>query len=394
MKKIIKTGIFALLISAFVLSVGFTKKTAYAKENDENRLFENKSYKSCYLMDFNSGNEMYKDNELEHLPIASMCKIMTLLVCFDEINSKRLSLDEEIKISQNASSMGGSQVFLEANGIYKVDNLLKSIVVCSANDSCVAMAERVAGSECSFVDMMNEKAKSIGANDTCFTNCTGLPKGNQYSCAKDVALMFKHLLNNKHYFDYSKVWLENFEHPQGRVTEMTNTNKLIRFYDGCDGGKTGFTNQAGFCLACTAKRGNMRSIAVVIGSPSSDERFKAIRTLLDYSFANFTTKQVLDVNEQINEICNVKGGKEKEVKLKPSTNAYVFLSKKEEENINIEYDVFSNVKAPVKQGDVLGKANIFKDNVLYTSVDLVSTSNVEKMSLWDSIKEIVENWSF
>ena len=183
-----------------------------------------------------------------------MCKVMTLTLALEAVDNGQLSLDEYITASENASSMGGSQVFLASGCQYKVDQLIKSIVVCSANDSCVALSEKLAGNEESFVAMMNSKAQEIGCTDTLFSNCTGLPKPTQYSCAKDVALMFRNLLKFENYFNYSKIWLEDFVHPDNRTTSMTNTNKLLKKYKLCDGGKTGFTNEAGFCFTATAKK--------------------------------------------------------------------------------------------------------------------------------------------
>jgi D-alanyl-D-alanine carboxypeptidase (penicillin-binding protein 5/6) len=242
--------------------------------------------KSAYLCDYATGTEIYALNETARLPIASMCKIMTLTLCFDAINEGVMTMDEEITVSERAASMGGSQVFLEANAKYPVRELMKSIVVCSANDSCVALAEKIAGNETAFTDKMNEKVRSLGLSNTLFANCTGLPRDPQYSCAKDVAVMLKALLANEEYYEFGRVWLDKFQHPQGRYTEITNTNKLVRFYDGCDGGKTGFTNQAGFCLAATAKRNDMRIISVVIGEENSANRFDDVRSMFDYAFAN------------------------------------------------------------------------------------------------------------
>ena len=266
-----------------IYSEDCTVNVAKTQKNEE----LNVSAKSAYLMDYGTQTVIFAQNERAHLPIASMCKIMTLLLSFEAIDAGVLDMEEEITVSERAASMGGSQVFLEANSKYLVKELLKSIVVCSANDSCVALAERIAGNESVFVDRMNERAKGLGANDTLFANCTGLPKEPQYSCAKDVALMLKELLKNEEYYAFGKVWLDKFAHPQGRYTEITNTNKLVRFYDGCDGGKTGFTNQAGFCLAATAKRGGMRVISVVIGEQDSKTRFDDVRSMFDYAFANY-----------------------------------------------------------------------------------------------------------
>ena len=253
--------------------------TAYALQTDSVASDAlNLRCKSAYCMDANSKTTVYAQNQTQRLPIASMCKIMTLILSFEAIESGQFSYDDCITVSENASSMGGSQVFLEANTKYPVNELLKSIVVCSANDSCVAMAETVCGNESLFVERMNERAKELGANNTLFANCTGLPREPQYSCAKDVAIMLRHLLKFEKYYEYGTVWTDKFSHPEGRFTEITNTNKPVRFYDGCDGGKTGFTNQAGFCLAATAKRNDLRVIAVVIGEENSKQRFDDVRT--------------------------------------------------------------------------------------------------------------------
>ncbi|MDE6274745.1 MAG: D-alanyl-D-alanine carboxypeptidase, partial [Clostridiales bacterium] len=250
---------------------------AAAEENEIN-------CKAAYLCDYASGTAVYTKNETQELPIASMCKIMTLLLSFEAVDAGNLAYDEMITVSDRAAGMGGSQVFLQENLQYSADALMKSVAVCSANDSCVALAERIAGSESAFVDAMNARAKELGADHTLFANCTGLPKEPQYSCARDVALMLREMISHEKYFEYSKVWLEDFAHPDGRTTTITNTNKLIRFYDGCDGGKTGFTNQAGFCLAATAKRGDTRLVSVVIGADSSANRFEGTKSLLNYAF--------------------------------------------------------------------------------------------------------------
>ncbi len=188
--------------------------------------------KAAYVMERESGVSVFEKESKKHLPIASMCKIMTLILAFEAIDSGVIGMDEEILVSENAASMGGSQVFLEAHAKYPVRELLKSIVVCSANDSCVAIAERVAGSDALFVERMNERAKQLGCEDTLFANCTGLPKEPQYSCAKDVATMLSTLLNHPQYYELGKIWTDTFHHPEGRTTEISNTNRLTRFYDG------------------------------------------------------------------------------------------------------------------------------------------------------------------
>ncbi len=348
--------------------------------------------KSAYLCDYATGTPIYMQNETARLPIASMCKIMTLLLSFEAIEQGVISLDEQITVSERAASMGGSQVFLEANAKYPVSELIKSIVVCSANDSCVAMAETIAGSEEIFVDRMNEKAKQLGANDTLFANCTGLPKEPQYSCAKDVAIMLKALLAHKEYFVYGKVWLDKFQHPEGRFTEITNTNKLVRFYEGCDGGKTGFTNQAGFCLAATAKRKDMRIISVVIGEENSKNRFDDVRTMFDYAFANYTTLPIVEANVPLDKTANVSSGKEKSVAVMPTRSSCAFAKRGEKPNVTMETQV-NALRAPVKKGDLVGEIVVYKDNVEIDRVPLIACEDVKKANFFDSFKDVANGWN-
>ena len=348
--------------------------------------------KSAYLMDFGTGTPIYAQNEKTHLPIASMCKIMTLILCFDEIEAGNLDLEETVCVSERASSMGGSQVFLEANAQYPVKELIKSIVVCSANDSCVAMAERIAGSEELFVERMNERAKSLGASDTLFANCTGLPKDPQYSCAKDVAVMLKELVRHEKYYEFGRVWMDKFQHPKGRYTEITNTNKLVRFYDGCDGGKTGFTNQAGFCLGATAKRKDMRVIAVVIGEENSANRFEDVRTMFDYAFANYTVAPIVQANMPLEETASVNGGKEKCVVVAPMRSAYVFTKRGEQANVSVEYSI-NTLRAPIEKGQTVGEIIVYKNNIECERIPLIATQNVAKANLMDRLKDVARNWN-
>ena len=350
--------------------------------------------KAAYMMDWASGTEIYSQNACDRVPIASMCKIMTLILCFDAISSGNLSLDEQITVSDNAASMGGSQVFLEANAQYPVRELIKSIVVCSANDSCVAMAERVAGSESLFVDRMNARAKELGAENTLFANCTGLPKEPQYSCARDVAKMLSELVSHEEYFSFSKIWTDRFEHPKGRYTDISNTNRLVRFYEGCDGGKTGFTSQAGFCLAATAKRGSMRLISVVIGEDSSDHRFGDIRTMFDYAFATYTLKTVVDDNNPLNEIAEVSGGKSRTVSLRPERSSHIFAKRGDTEDVSIDIRIGTRIKAPVKAGDKVGEIIVYRDRVEIDRVNIVANESVAAASFVDHFRRIAEDWNF
>ncbi len=385
MKKIIAT-ILTLGLSAGFAGAAASVNTAFA----DTQLTS--ACKSAYLCDFNSGECIYKQNETERLPIASVCKVMTLTLCFDAIQSGKLSLEEKITVSDRAAGMGGSQVFLQTGLSYPLSELIKSIIVCSANDSCVAVSESISGSEESFVALMNKRAEELGCNDTLFANCTGLPKEPQYSCAKDVAVMFTNLIKNEEYFKYSKIWLEDFNHPDDRTTSITNTNKLIRKYSACDGGKTGFTNQAGFCLASTAVKDSMRLVSVVLGADSSDNRFKSAISMFDYGFANYKNRVVLDKDVNLNDKLTVECSRKNSICVRPARSSYVFSAIDSTPDITrnvIAYDI----KAPIKKGDVVGKIEVYKDGILCDTVDLVAAEDADRATYGDFFKQVARGWT-
>lgn len=401
-KKVMLLGaLCGVLIAGGSLSVYNNRDLfpAYAAETAETLAASNYTgedlkiqAKSAYLMDYSTKTPIYAKGETEHLPIASMCKIMTLLLSFEAIDTGALDINEEIMVSEKAASMGGSQVFLEANAKYSVHELIKSIVVCSANDSCVAMAERVCGSETLFVERMNQRAKELGMYDTLFANCTGLPKQPQYSCAKDVAIMLKALLSHEEYYQFGKVWMDKFQHPKGRYTEISNTNKLVRFYDGCDGGKTGFTNEAGFCLAATAMRNDMRIISVVIGAESSKKRFDGIREMFDYAFANYVNKPLYKKETALEEQAAVDGGKRKRIPVAPVRDIYAFSKRGEKGDTTCDVHL-TKIKAPVHQGEEVGEIVVYVKGVENDRVPLVALENVERATIWDKMKDIARSWN-
>lgn len=348
--------------------------------------------KAAYLMEYSTQAPIYAKAEHERLPIASMCKIMTLLLSFEALEAGIIDMQEEIMVSERAASMGGSQVFLEANAKYPVCELIKSIVVCSANDSCVALAERICGSENLFVEKMNNRARELGMSDTLFANCTGLPKQPQYSCAKDVAIMLKELLKHNAYYEFSKVWMDKFQHPQGRYTEISNTNKLVRFYDGCDGGKTGFTNEAGFCLAATAKRNNLRVISVVIGAESSEIRFGAIREMLNYSFASYENAVIYKAGEALEEKGCVSNGKQKVLPFSPAEDITAFKKRGEKSDVICKVEL-NKLKAPIKKGDCVGEMIVYVKNVENRRVELLAMEDIDKATLWDKFREVASAWN-
>ncbi|MBE7083664.1 MAG: D-alanyl-D-alanine carboxypeptidase [Clostridiales bacterium] len=380
------------LLLAFVTAIscfcGY-KKVAVMAEN-KNLAFTSKS---VYLTDFNSGTVILAKNETEKRPIASMCKIMTLLLSFEAIDNGIISKDEIITVSENAAGMGGSQVFLETGGQYSVNQLLKSITVASANDACVAIAETICGSEELFVEKMNERAKELQMDNTIFANCTGLPKPTQYSCAKDVAKMFSELIKHKEYFEYSTVWMDKIEHPNNRYTEISNTNKLIRFYQGCDCGKTGYTSEAGHCLVASANRNGMRLISVVISSPDSKTRFNEISSMFNYGFANYTNKLIIDDKKPLDIQVNVLGGKQENIQVYAQRPIFLFSEKNEKRSVEVNFIPVEKIKAPLSKGEVVGEIVVLENNNEIDRVKVVSAQDVLEKTYFDYINDISKNWA-
>lgn len=381
------------IVFAFILSLGAIGSLSFKNKAFAEEFEEKIESKSAYLADYNSGTVIYEKNSAERLPIASMCKIMTLLLTFEEIDLGNLSFDEDIIVSDNAAGMGGSQVFLEANASYKAEELIKSVVVASANDSCVALAERICGSEQAFTKRMNERAKELGMDDTVFVNCTGLPKAGQYSCAKDVAKMFSALLSHDYYFKFSNVWLDKIYHPKGRLTEISNTNKLVRFYNGCDGGKTGYTSEAGHCLSASATRDGMRLVCVVISSPSSKTRFKEVSSLFNFGFANFTNKLIIDENEPLDLTVNVEKGKKSSIKVVPEKSFYAFSGKNDKRAFEFDFKQENRIVAPIAKGDVVGTLYVYENGVEVGSVNILAMEDVAQKGFIDGIYDVTDNWT-
>ncbi len=347
--------------------------------------------KAAIMMDSATGTIVYEKNAEEKLQIASMVKIMTLNLIFEEIEAGNLSYDDDVIASEYATGMGGSQAFLDANSQYKASELIKSIIVASANDSCVAMAEHISGSVPAFVDRMNAKAAELGMDKTYFVNCTGLPAPNQYSCAEDVSAMFCELIKHKGFFDFSKIWMFDFVHPSGRTTQLSNTNKLVRFYEGCDGGKTGFTSEALSCLSVTAVRGETRLVCVVMGAESSKVRNSEVSKLFNYGFANYETKKFVSGGECLEEAAAVKNGKQSEVRLVVKNDIVLFGKKGENRDCVIEKEI-SDCSAPVRAGQKLGEIRVVRNGEVLGSADLLAESNIEAKGYMDIVDDMIEKW--
>lgn len=372
----------ALAITATAVAVRADGNSAEASLNVEAR--------SAVLMDADTGTVVYKQNENERLPIASMVKIMTLLLTFERIDSGEAAESDIVAASPNAAAMGGSQAFLDAGSSYTLGELIKSIVVGSANDSCVAVAEHLCGSVEGFVSRMNERAAQLGMDNTNFVNCTGLPAAGQYCCALDSATMLRELIKHNKFFDYSTVWMFDFAHPSGRVTQLSNTNKLIRAYEGCDGGKTGFTNEAKYCLSATAKRGGTRLISVVCGAESSKVRNRENAKLFNYGFANYETKQLVS-SKTVELSAGVSLGKQDTVKVMPSGDYFVFARRGDKSEYELREQI-PEIKAPIAAGIKVGELEIYKNGEKIGAVDLVACENVGKISYLDVVDDMIKEW--
>ncbi len=341
--------------------------------------------KSFVLMEASTGEILCSSDEKVHLPIASVTKIMSTLLIVEAIDSGKISLKDTVCVSEYASSMGGSQVFLEPGEKMSVDDLLKSLIVVSANDAAVALAEHVYGSTSVFVQEMNTRAKELGMTNTNFINTTGLDEENHYSSALDVALMTRELLKHDMIFNYTCIWMDTI---RNGAFGLSNTNRLVRFYDGANGMKTGFTDKAKYCLSGTAKRNGMQLIAVVLGAETSNERFAVTKSLLDYGFANYTvfTPQKINI-----ERLSVDGGEKISVDVDYSPRAFL-LKKGEMEKIEQKVVLENNLVAPVKKGQVIGKVEYLLDGVEIGESVVTSSEEIKKVGafvifskIWDGI---------
>lgn len=346
--------------------------------------------KAAYLIDSATGTVMYENGADKQLPIASMVKTMTLLVAFEDIENGKATYQDDVVVSERAAGMGGSQAFLDANAVYNMDELLKSIIVASANDSCVAIGEHLYGSVEGLVERMNEKATELGLENTHYVNCTGLPAEGQYSCAKDVAIVLKELTKFPKFFEHAGVWMYDFNHPGGRITSLTNTNKLVRFYEGCDGGKTGFTNEAGSCLAATAVRNDMRLVCVVIGASDSKARNKQVSELFNYGFANYESETVVTEGEEL-AVIPVSRSIKKEIAVKAATSYSIFGKKGAIPEVTVVID--ASAVAPVKAGDKVGVANIMDGEKLLATVDVVAAEDAPAKRYFDIVNDMIKDFA-
>lgn len=384
MRRLVQMLVAAMLIFFACLPLGFAEE-----KNEAANVDIAESAASAILMERDTGAILYEKNANEPLPPASMTKIMTMLLIMEALEKEEITLDEKVRTSEYAASMGGSQIFLEEGEEMTVRDLLKGIAIASGNDASVALAERIAGTHEAFVEMMNDKAKTLGLKNTNFVNATGLPATDHYSTAYDMAVMAKELLKYEEITEFTKIYEDYLRQDTDNKFWLVNTNRLVKFYDGVDGLKTGYTAEAKYCLTATAKKDNMRVIAVVMGAPTPKDRNREITKMLDYAFNQYKTHPKYGRDEVISEAEVSKGEKGK---IEIVTTENVSLLTKKGENIDaIEEEVVlkSPLKAPLKKGEIIGTLLLKKDGKVLTESPLTISEDVPEASWWSLFKRMV-----
>ena len=335
--------------------------------------------KSSILIEASTGKILYEKNSNEKFAPASMTKMMSLLLIMENIDNGNLKMDEVIKVSKNASSMGGSQIFLKENEQMTVEDLLKGITIGSANDATVALAERIAGTEDAFVKLMNDKVKELNLKNTNFKNCTGLDEINHYSSAYDMSIIAKELVKHKTILEFSSIYETYLRKGTENEFWLVNTNKLVRFYNGVDGLKTGYTDEAGYCLTATINKDNMRVIAVVMGEPTSNVRNDEVSNLIDYGY-NLYQREIYLTKEEVLDTVPIEKGNDKTVNIVTIEDASI-INKKGHKIGEITYELdIKNIKAPIKKGEIVGSVIIKEDGKEIIKTNVTVNETVEKAS--------------
>lgn len=383
-----KRFFISLLIMAVLISV--SSPFASAQEGTV-ELADNA--KSAILIERDTGEILYDKNSNEKLPPASMTKIMTMLIIMEALDKGSISYSEKVRTSEHAASMGGSQIFLEPGEEMTVEEMLKGIAIGSGNDASVAMAEKIAGSEEAFVEMMNQKVKDLGLKNTLFQNPTGLPADNHYSTAYDMAIMAKELLKYEGITKFTGKYEDYLRQDSDNKFWLVNTNRLVKFYPGVDGLKTGFTTEAKYCLTATAEKDGMRLISVVFGAPTPKDRNKQVTKMLDFGFSQYKTHPLYERNQTVSDV-KVSKGTKKTVKIVTSEPISLLTKKGEEiDDVKKEIVVAEHINAPIKKGDEIGKLVIKKDGKVLSESNLVAGEDIGAASWWKLFKRTVGSFT-
>lgn len=347
---------------------------------------------SAMLVEAETGTVIFEKNADEQRPVASVTKLMTLLLTFEALQDGNITLEDQVTVSKAAAGQTGSQALLDAGAVYSLKELLKSTIIASANDSAYALAEYLAGTETDFVARMNERAQELGMTDTVYVNCTGLPVSGQHTTARDVALLSCEMCTHPEYFTYGAVWMDTLTHPSGRVTDLTNTNRLVRFYEGCDGLKTGSADDSRYCLSCTAEKNGMRLIAVVLGASASQTRFNEARAMLDYGFNGYKRVTVLQKGDRLGQKVKVHLGMQDEVDAAAGSGLSMLMKLGQEKQLSLEVELPEEVEAPLKAGDALGLIRVKLGGRVVARLTAVAAEDVGMPGLVEGFLRVLTNW--
>ncbi len=383
-RKII-VGLLAFLLTLPVFSTALAEPVS-----DENVLDVSAPY--AILIDADTGEIIYQKDADVKQSIGTVTKTMSLLLFAEAIESGEWKLDTEVTISKNAAQLSGSTAFLDSGSKYTVEQLLKSVCMTSANDACMALAEKLCGSEEVFVQKMNQRAKELGINDVTFSNCTGLGEDGNMLSAKDVGIIACQTIKHSQLLTYCDIWMDTLVHNGGRETELTNANKLIRFYDACDGLQTGSSTSTGYCIAGTAQQSGLRLVCVIIGAQNSEARQSDSKELFEYGFANFSSLKIVREGQIMKRNVAVKGGVEPTVDVVSSEDVVMLLEKGEEGKITTDVVFNSELTAPLTAGEEIGQVQVKKDGETILSVPLTVKESVQSSTLMYYFEQIISDW--
>lgn len=344
------------------------------------------------LAEAETGTVIFEKNADERREVASITKLMTALLVFEALEDNDIALTDQVTVSQRAAAMEGSQALLDADTDYKLEDLLRTMIMASANDSAVALAEYLAGTEENFVHRMNERAQALGMDDTHYVNCTGYPQEGQYTTARDVMTLSCEVSRHPAYHTYASVWVDTLVHPSGRTTDLTNTNRLVRFYEGCDGFKTGSTDAAKYCVSATAEKNGMRLIAVALGCENSQTRFNEARSMLEYGFATYQRTTIARKGDALGEQLKVNRGSAESVDLLLGSGLSMLLRNGQASQLKMELVIPESIDAPVEAGQVVGFVRVLLGETVVAKLNVVAASAVPLPGFIEGFFRIINAW--
>ena len=381
MKRFAAVGLAALLLSRAALAAPIESGTPMELTSP-----------SAMLLEAETGTVIFEKNADQRRQVASVTKLMTLLICFEELAAGRIHLDDPITVSRTAAAQIGSQALLDAGAVYPLETLLHATIIASANDAACALAEHMAGTEAAFAELMNARAAELGLTDTHYTNATGLPQEGQYTTARDVAVICCEICKYPDYFKHASVWMDTLTHPSGRTTDLTNTNRLVRFYDGCDGLKTGSADVSKYCLCATAEKNGLRLIAIVLGTPVSQTRFNEARAMLDYGFNGYKRVTLLQKGDRLGYTVQVKLGLSDQVEAAAGSGISMLMKLGQEKQLSLEVELPGEVTAPIQAGDALGLVRVKLGDQVIAKVTAVAAQDVSMPGLLAGFLRLLTNW--